>query len=157
MVENQFGAGQWLGVYGPIMVIVPTEKLPHGQPEDLNHFLVYEVLSWELFPEEPVLLRDQFTPGGDPEYNVVGTPVFFAVPAHKTVAGGAPTPIIGDDHLLFYQIGGGFGCWGPIVHNQFFDPGSIFVCQGDGEWYPPWDYLGVPSVKTWKSTWEPII
>ena len=155
LVDNQFGTGQWLRVSGPIMVIVPTEKIPHGPTEDLNHFLVYEVLDWELTPEEPVLLWDQFTPEG-PEFNLVGSPMLFAVPAQKThLPAGPPTPIIGDEHLLFYWIDGGLGSWEPIVYNQFFGPGPILVYQGDGDWFPSLDLLGVPSVKTWWAPWEP--
>jgi hypothetical protein len=86
----------------------------------------------------------------------VESPQFLAVPCQKTVAGGAPTPIIGDEHLLFYFIGGGPGVWDPIVHNQFFGPESILVYQGNGEFFPPWDFLGVPSVKVSWNPWEPL-
>jgi len=153
-VDNQFGTGQWLQLLGPYMVIVPTEKIPHGPPEDLNHFLVYEVVAYEITPMAGVYLWDQFTPG-EPEWNTVYEPILFAVPAQKTVPGSDPTPIIGDEHLLFYFIDGGLGFWEPIVSNQFFGPEPIPVYQGDGDYYPPWDFLGVPSVKTWWNPWEP--
>ncbi len=149
VVDNQFGTGQWLRVYGPTLVAVPTEKDFHGQPEDLNHFLVYEVLDWEITPMAGVYLWDQFTPG-EPEWNTVDSPMLFAVPAQKT-HGPVTTPIKDDEHLLFYSIDGGLGDWLPMVSNQFFGPEAIPVYQGDGDWFPPFDLLGVPSEKI---SWE---
>lgn len=141
VVDNQFGIGQWLRVQGPIMVIVPTEKDFHGPPDELNHFLVYEVTNFELNPMAEVYLWDQFTPA-EPEWNWVLAPQFFAVPAQKThLPAGPVSPIIGEEHLLFYWINGGGGYWEPVVQNQFFGPESIFVYEGED------DLLGVPSKK----------
>ncbi|UCD22172.1 MAG: hypothetical protein JSW22_00590 [Chloroflexota bacterium] len=144
VVDNQFGAGQWLQVSGPIMVIVPTAKGSHGLPEDLNHFLVYEVISWELAPDADVFLWDQFTES-EPEWKMVKSPYLFAVPAHKT-HGSVTTPIDGDEHLLLYWINGeeaGLWEWEPAIFNQFFGPGPIPVYSfGDIG-----DLLAVPSLK----------
>ena len=141
VVDNQFGTGQWLVVVGPAMLIVPTEKIPHGPPEDLNHFLGYWVWEYEVAPNEDVLLWDQFTPF-EPELKTVYYPHIFAVPAQKT-HGPVTTPIMDEEHLLFYWIDEGLGSWEPTVQNQFFGPEPIPVYQS--EW--DWNLLGVPSKK----------
>ncbi|UCD22383.1 MAG: hypothetical protein JSW22_01740, partial [Chloroflexota bacterium] len=39
-VDNQFGPDQVLTIAGPYYLAVPTQKIPHDPPADLNHFLV---------------------------------------------------------------------------------------------------------------------
>ncbi|UCD22388.1 MAG: hypothetical protein JSW22_01765 [Chloroflexota bacterium] len=141
IITNQFDPGvtQTLWVVGPILLAVPTQKAEHGPPDDLNHFLVYFVEDWTVTPGElEVYLVDQFLERPAWVYD----PELFAVPCQKTVAGGAPTPIIGDEHLAFYQITGG-EFWIPAlpVENQF-GPQDLFVYES-GEW----DLLGLPSGK----------
>jgi hypothetical protein len=143
MVDNQFGNGQTLTVGGPIMLAVPTEKDLHGPPDDLDHFLVYEVLGSPGGLHVFVDLWDQFLGEGGPELNMVYQPMLFAVPAQKT-HGPVTTPIKNpDDHLLLYRIDGWMGDWMPVVTNQFFGPEAVLVYDDMMEI----DLLGVPSVK----------
>lgn len=102
VVNNQFGNGQELTVWGPIALAVPTKKGDHEMPVCLDHFLLYAV---EEGPEiyASVNLTDQFGPDKDVS---VYTPYYFANPVEKTVLpGGAPTLIEHEDeHLVFYTI-----------------------------------------------------
>ena len=82
---------------------------------------------------------------GEPQFNVVQQPMYFAVPAQKT-HGPVMTPIKDpDDHLLLYLINGGMGVWEPMVHNQFFGPELVTVYTVSIGF--PVDFLGVPSQK----------
>jgi hypothetical protein len=152
-ITNQFDPGvtQTLWVIGPILLAVPTQKAEHGPPDDLNHFLVYWVSDWTVTPGEvEVYLVDQFLERPAWVYD----PELFAVPCQKTVAGGAPTPIIGDEHLAFYQITGG-EFWIPAlpIDNQF-GPQDLYVEEDPFEW----DLLGLPSGKiewTYVGPWLP--
>ena len=144
-VNNQFGNGQVLTIAGPFYLAVPTGKLAPDWPADLNHFLVYEVIDHGVYPPKDVYIQDQFIEGWTNAYE----PELFAVPAHKTVPGSAPTPIVGDDHLVFYDIHGIY-YWDadnlPVV-NQFGEQ-FLYVLEGEG------NFLGVPSQKIgWDGPW----
>jgi hypothetical protein len=139
-VTNQFDPGvvQTLDVVGPVMLAVPTQKVEHDPPVDLDHFLVYFVDGWNVLPGElELFLYDQFTS----EFRSVYAPELFAIPVQKTDASGT-TDIKGDEHLVFYWVTGGeFYIPDLPVHNQFGEQ-FIWVGQGEGE-----DMLGVPSEK----------
>lgn len=136
-VTNQFGNDQLLLVGGPFYLAVPTQKADHGEPECLDHFLVYGVLEGPL-QEVPVYLQDQFTEEGVMVYE----PAYFANPVKKT-HGGEVTDIKNpDDHLVSYWInGGGFFLPELPIVNQF-GPQSLNVYQDE-----MWDILAVPSLK----------
>jgi hypothetical protein len=139
-VNNQFGNNQWLEIVGPLWLAVPTGKLALEWPADLNHFLVYYVNDYDMVPQEPVYLWDQFMG----QETVVGYPEFFAVPAKK-IHDGVVTDIKDDTHLLFYWLGGGeFTAYDLPVVNQFGQQ-YLDLSQSDGELD---DLLGVPSKKT---------
>jgi uncharacterized repeat protein (TIGR02543 family) len=137
-VNNQFGNNQWLEVYGPLWLAVPTGKLAPDWPADLNHYLVYLVIDYEFVPEEFVYLHDQFTG----QETMVWDPAFFAVPAQK-IHDGVVTDIKDDKHLLFYGIGSGeFIAYAydlPVV-NQF---GQQYLDVWELEFED--NFLGVPS------------
>jgi uncharacterized repeat protein (TIGR02543 family) len=140
-ITNQFDPGvtQNLTVVGPVLLAVPTQKAEHDPPADLNHFLVYAVLDWTVLPGDlQVYLSDQFTE----RFAWIYEPELLAVPCQKTVAGGAPTPIIGDEHMVYYVITGGeFWIEALPIDNQF-GPQDLYVYEG-----LEWDLLGVPSQK----------
>jgi hypothetical protein len=137
-VNNQFGNNQWLEVYGPLWLAVPTGKLAPAWPADLNHYLVYLVIDYEFVPVKFVYLKDQFMGQED----MVWEPEFFAVPAQKTDAKGT-TEIKGDDHLLFYGISPGeFIAYDLPVVNQF---GQQYLDVW--QWVFEDNFLGVPSDK----------
>jgi len=136
-VDNQFVTDPGLIVAGPFYLAVPTQKIPHGPPVDLDHFLVYEVLDYTVAPGEmSVLLVDQFT-----EQEVaVYEPAYFANPVQK-IHGDAATDIKNPtEHLAFYWISGGEYEDVRLVFNQFGEQ-EILVGQGME------DLLGVPSEK----------
>jgi len=138
-VDNQFGKDQVLYIEGPYLLAVPTGKLTPDWPADLNHFLVYEVVDSGGYTPKDVYIEDQFINGETTVYD----PYLFAVPAQKTHPPGGPvTPIVGDDHLVFYWIDGLYEWNGynlPIV-NQFGEQ-YLDVHEGEG------NLLGVPSMK----------
>jgi len=138
-VDNQFGIGQELYVSGPLFLAVPTQKIPHGPPVDLDHFLVYEVLDYVGQPlEVPVFLQDQFIDGLTDVYE----PELFANPVQKT-HGSEVTDIKNpDDHLVFYGIDGIYywDAYDLPIANQF-GPQFLDVYEGEG------NFLGVPSQK----------
>jgi hypothetical protein len=146
-VTNQFGKDQLLLVEGPFWLAVPTTKADHGEPVDLDHFLVYEVLGYDYeYGEVEVYLIDQFYG----RWAGVDEPALFANPVQKTDASGT-TDIKGDEHLVFYWISGGdfYEEWLP-VHNQF-GPQLLDIYEGylcECEWYG-YDILGLPSEKTY--------
>ena len=136
-VDNQFVNDPGLVVAGPLYLAVPSQKIPHQPPVDLDHFLVYEVLDFTVAPGEmSVLLVDQFT-----EQEVaVYEPAYFANPVQK-IHGPDTTPIKNPtEHLAFYWISGGEYEDVRFVLNQFGGH-EILVDQGFE------DLLGVPSEK----------
>ena len=138
-VNNQFGNDQALTIAGPFYLAVPTQKVEHDPPVDLNHFLVYDVIDHGVYLPKEVYIQDQFIDGWTNVYD----PRLFAVPAQKThPLGGTVTPIVGDDHLVFYEVDGIY-YWDtynlPVV-NQFGEQ-YLDVFEGEG------NLLGVPSKK----------
>jgi hypothetical protein len=98
-VENQFGL-QYLTVYGPVVLAVPTQKEDHGEPLGLDHYLMYGVMEAESV-DEYVNLADQF--GEFPEVQVY-QPVAFASPAQKTYKGEVTEIRDPDSHAVIYAI-----------------------------------------------------
>jgi len=140
-VNNQFGNGQQLVVYGPVFLAVPTQKEFLGMPVGLDHFLVYEVMVSDAFSGS-VYLMDQWTDST----RDVDFPWYFANPVQKT-HGGKVTEIMNDEHLLFYTIEGGtYSITGLPIANQFGDR-LIDVDEN-----LPSNWLGLPSEMTY---WEP--
>jgi len=140
-VENQFGQ-QWLEIWGPVALAVPTQKLvpgDHGFPEGLDHFLVYLVMPPQPTPEIPVVVKDQFCPP-EGEAVTVWSAVEFFVPVQKTV-GSEVTPITNPlAHLVFYEITGAQVSYPEVqVANQFL---AQNITLGK-----PANKLGVPTLK----------
>jgi len=104
-VDNQFGEGQVLYVYGPVALAVPTHKLfpdDFGPPEGLDHFLLYQVVDYTVLPDVFVELWDQFT--WEPEV-LVFEPDLFANPVQKTFLGEVTEIEHPDWHMVFYDTG----------------------------------------------------
>jgi hypothetical protein len=147
-VNNQFGNGQVLYVYGPFWVAVPTKKGLHDPPVGLDHFLVYQVVDVMGMPvEAEVWLEDQFMGG----WTVLDEPCLFAIPAQKT-HGDVLTPIKNsDEHLLFYYIAGGDFMIPELQVGNQFGPQLLHVAEEE------YDVLGVPSEKIdWDGPWSDL-
>jgi hypothetical protein len=105
-VTNQFNSGepQYLTVWGPVGLAVPTQELEpgnHQPPLSLDHYLLYEVIGGPLM-NVGVSLSDEF----GPDTCNVGYAVAFANPVQKTL-GTTVTPIQHPaEHLVFYDISG---------------------------------------------------
>jgi len=140
-VENQFGK-QELVVSGPIGLLVPTwKKSPgvHEPPVGLDHFLVYGVVPGDPVEPIPVWVRDQFSP---PSGGLVGVadPIYFAVPAEKTVGFDVTYITNPLTHLVFYDIlGAEWPCPSVLVEDQFHEHTPILGASAY--------MLGVPSLK----------
>jgi uncharacterized repeat protein (TIGR02543 family) len=150
-VSNQFGGNQLLTVFGPVALVVPTQKEGHEPPVDLDHYLLYQVVP--PYPEvlKPVYLVDQFIAGQEATVTV---PIYFANPVIKT-HGPDVTPIQHPNaHLVFYglDISGSFstGDW-ITATNQFGAQEIVAFYPGEGP-----TVLGVPSAKLWWETYEPL-
>ena len=97
-VSNQFGI-QTLTVQDPVLLGVPTQKVPFGPPHDVDHFKLYNATGNAL--NVTVDLRDQF-------HQELGVPVlqprYFGNPVEKTHNGNV-TPIVNPaDFLVCYDI-----------------------------------------------------
>ncbi|MFP3879468.1 MAG: InlB B-repeat-containing protein, partial [Dehalococcoidia bacterium] len=106
-VSNQFQDKVELTVYGPVALVVPTQKEDHEMVECLNHYLVYfvdEADYDEFTPVEGVNLKDQFIPNG--EDVTVNGPMLFANPVKKTVLENGDVSEIEDPelHYVLYDI-----------------------------------------------------
>ncbi|NWF77487.1 MAG: hypothetical protein HXY36_02670 [Chloroflexi bacterium] len=139
-VTNQFGS-QYLTVFGPVMLAVPTQKLlpgEHEAPVGLDHYLLYAVMFAEPL-QIPIGLADQF--GTDPGGVTVWKPYLFANPVEKTV-GQEVTEIENElAHLVFYTISDSEVFISQVlVDNQFVEP-TYYDLAG------PSAMLAVPSVK----------
>src|SRR5439155_1367870 len=133
-VNNQFGQ-QTLQVFDPVILAVPTQKLPLNPPHDLDHFKCYQCTGDPL-PNVFVDLLDQF----HNELNVqMFVPVYFCNPVEKT-HNNVVTPIEHPDaHLVFY-----------LISQQAFTTSITTVNQfGIEQDLPinPADLPGVPSQK----------
>ena len=136
-VDNQFGT-QFMTVSGPVALAVPTQKEGHFPPEGLDHYLIYEVMDYELPINAEVGLDDQWTY----EDVLVTVPRYFANPVKKTHGGGAAYDIVNPDaHLVFYEIlGGPFFYPGLTVYNQFlmYEPQILDVFDAGFLATPSW-------------------
>ena len=159
VVENQFGK-QELTVFGPVWLLVPSQKIEpggHAMPEGLDHFAVYQVkeIMWD---ERNVFIHDQFCPPPVPPSPPIGEevtvwePYLFAVPVQKTVDSEI-TPITNPlQHILFYDLTGAEYSYPQVqVADQFLEQTLMLDV--------PAFMLGVPSLKIWRDgpfPWEPI-
>lgn len=141
IATNQFGSQQ-LVIGDAHYLLVPAQKLPHEPPQNLEHFLCYEVLQFQPI-NIPVTLEDQFDVELEIIEHVLATkPVYFCNPVSKN----GHCVNNNDEHLIFYEI---LPPTIPIVplekqaHDQFNKPPSmpypIIVRQSK--------YLGVPTQK----------
>lgn len=106
-IFNQFQENVELTVYGPIALVVPTQKENHEMVECLDHYLVYyvdEADYAEFVPVEGVNLKDQFIPNGE-DVTVYG-PTYFVNPVKKTVVDTGDVSVIEDPalHYVLYDI-----------------------------------------------------
>lgn len=139
-ISNQFG-DQNLTVFRPILLAVPTQKLPHGKPEGLDHFKCY------LARGEPVnlnvALQDQFD-RQQPEKVKVLRPILFCNPVaklHDEVTARIEHP---DDHLTCYIFTPSSTQQIPVQtinqfgREKFFATHSRFLCvpSKKGDWRP---------------------
>ena len=140
-VKNQFGTYN-LTVFGPIALLVPTQKLVpggHQPPLSLDHYLLYEVDNGPLV-DVSVGLKDEF--GNDPSA-VVGQAILFANPVQKTLGTTVTNITHPDEHLVFYGISGCNASYQQVnVVNQF-NAQTQTLNLGDD----PAVLLGVPSEK----------
>jgi hypothetical protein len=135
-VENQFGL-QNLTVYGPIALLLPTQKEGHQPPVNLDHYLLYEVTEGEPV-DETVTLQDQFD--DEPQESLVYEPVYFANPVQKTYKGEVTEILDPEAHLVIYTIDASFSGEVGVV-NQFGEQTlDVYTYFGYGG-------LAVPSEK----------
>jgi uncharacterized repeat protein (TIGR02543 family) len=143
-VKNQFGT-QNLTVFGPVALVVPTQKVApgdHEPPVGLDHFLLYTVLGGSSV-EEVVGLYDEF--GQDDEV-LVYEPIAFANPVRKTHGGNVTNIMNPQAHLVFYSITCEISPSTQVLVRNQFGP-RIYYVSGP-------DFLAVPSEKL---SYEPII
>jgi uncharacterized repeat protein (TIGR02543 family) len=135
-IQNQFGI-QELTVYGPIALLLPTQKEGHQPPVNLDHFLLYEVIEGEPV-EKVVSLQDQFD--DEPQESLVDWPMYFANPVQKTYKGDVTEILNPEAHLAFYAINASFSGEVEVV-NQFGEQTiDVYTLLGFGG-------LAVPSEK----------
>jgi hypothetical protein len=97
LIRNQFGV-QTLITHRARVLAVPTQKSPHGPPQNTDHFNCYAAEGQPL--NVPVGLQDQFF-GSRHE---LAQPVLFCNPAQKWHEGNV-TPIGNpQDHLTCYRM-----------------------------------------------------
>lgn len=103
-VSNQFNDAQHpqrLLVFRPIILGVPTRKLPHATPEGLDHFKCY--LSRGETINKTIALQDQFDAPQTDVVNVL-SPVLFCNPVEKLHDDKLTEIRNPDDHLACYLI-----------------------------------------------------
>jgi hypothetical protein len=140
-VFNQFGYQQ-MEVYGPVALAAPTWKWypgEHGEPEYLDHYLLYEVVYGTPLDEVYVNLDDEF-PGTAPMVKVT-EPRYFANPVAKYNYDTGTYTGVWDPkaHLLFYDISGNPEFWSWVEVEDQFDYQSLNLT--------PIELLAVPSQK----------
>lgn len=114
-IRNQFG-DQTLTTLDARYLGVPTQKDPHGPPQELNHFNCYVVSNGAPI-NVPIGLSDQFFPSK----HKIMRPLAFCNPVQKT-HNGVITPITNpDDHLTCYTITPVPFVRDVTLHNQFGD------------------------------------
>ena len=141
-IDNQFGIGQSLWVTGPSFLAVPTQKGDHDPPEDIDHFLVYEVIdSADMHEVSEMWLTDQWMSQWANQWPMLLEPTLFANPVQK-IHGTEVTDIQNSgDHLVFYRIDGGSFVKTELPITNQFGSQFLYVYQGES------DMLGVPSQK----------
>ncbi len=113
-IRNQFGE-RVITTQDARVLAVPTQKDPHGPPQQLNHFSCYVAQGAAV--NESVGLSDQFY---DSKHKV-GSPVLFCNPVQKW-HNGAVTPVSNpDDHLTCYSMSRDPFSRTVDLHNQFGD------------------------------------
>ncbi|MGB8703128.1 MAG: hypothetical protein WCD18_27230 [Thermosynechococcaceae cyanobacterium] len=97
-VENQFGIKK-LEVFSPVLLAVPTRKLPHPTPKDLDHFKCYRAKGSAI--NVKVDLKDQFQ---SQKSAAVLNPYLLCNPVVK-IHNRVTTPILHPEaHLVCYKI-----------------------------------------------------
>jgi hypothetical protein len=97
-IRNQFGE-QVIVTQDARVLGVPTQKAPHGPPQDLNHFSCYAVSNSPVI-NTPVGLQDQFFAS----QHTIGRAVLFCNPVRKQ-HNNVITPITNpNDHLTCYSM-----------------------------------------------------
>jgi len=144
-VKNQFGT-QNLTVYGPIGLLVPTQKEGHQPPVGLDHYLLY-VVNEGNYVGEVVSLQDQFDSG--PQESMVYDPVYFANPVRKTHGNNVTEIVNPDVHLVVYMIDASFSGEVDVVNQfgqqtlevyTFFGFGGLAVPSEKIEWHQVQEY-----------------
>jgi hypothetical protein len=132
-VANQFGTKRLLAI-APVALAVPTQKLPHAPPANLDHFKCYSASGEPI--NIPVRLRDQFQSAT----HLVGAPALLCNPTRKVHGGltfGISHP---DEHLVCYRITRRPNQMTRQVINQMFAGTQTFAVTFS-------DMLCVPSKK----------
>jgi hypothetical protein len=113
-ILNQFGK-KTIRVFHQEVLGVPTQKLPHAEPQDLDHFKCYRAYGGNV--KKVVTLADQFQTQQGLQ---VTYPFGFCNPTEKIHAG-ATTPVTNpDDHLVCYMVARrAFSRAGVVTRNQF--------------------------------------
>jgi len=104
VVANQFGTLQTLKVVRPDVLAVPTQKLPHNPPVNLDHYKGYRVRGTSI--NATVRLKDQFniTTTMPLEAVVVMKPVWLLNPADKEHNQVLTRAMYPNQHLVCYTI-----------------------------------------------------
>jgi len=98
VVLNQFGK-KTIQVFHQEVLAVPTQKAPHDEPADLDHFKCYRAYGGSV--KKVVTLSDQFQTQADLK---VTYPFGFCNPTEKNHAG-VVTPVTNpEDHLVCYLV-----------------------------------------------------
>jgi hypothetical protein len=152
-VSNQFNDAQnpqVLTVFRPIVLAVPTQKLPHAKPQGLDHFKCY------LARGEPVNanvgLQDQFD-RQQPEKVKVLRPILFCNPVQKRHDETITEIRNPDDHLTCYIFTPSSTKQIPVQtinqfdREQFFATHSRFLCVPSQklDFRPIGDTVGGPN------------
>jgi hypothetical protein len=97
-VRNQFGIQNLVATF-PVLLAVPTRKLPHPAPANLDHFKCYAVAGGQ-----PVNLKVNLLDQFQNTLHGVGVPTLLCNPTrkiHEGVQAGVSNP---DEHLVCYRI-----------------------------------------------------
>lgn len=144
-VNNQFGEQVLQLLPDREYLLVPAKKDLHPTPENLDHFLCYEVVN-DVPNHGDWFIQDQFMPGG--QVLPVGPARYFCNPVRKS-HDDVVTPIDNpEDHLVFYQLPPIPWKAVPLVTDQFVTDQPLPVLE--------LLYLGVPTDKESHETTECI-
>ena len=108
-ISNQFGH-QKMTLGNPKFLLVPTAKVRLKEvmpmPEDLDHYKVYEVLSYVGFDGVNLMVGDQFS---DKMKAFVIEPKYFAIPTMKQHRSTFARILKENEYITFYSIDPGSG------------------------------------------------